>query len=275
MARSITGRSFGIGLLGLGLAFVGGDDSPAVLAIGVGGVFLAYHAFHKLGTGMWHCAGAAIAWKHVAPLFDAAARPVPGGSPACIPPPVSGADHANGPGMILDMHEIIFRYRSVPVLRGCSLRIDVGDRLLLESLSGGGKSTLTALLSGLRLPESGLLLLRGLDRQTLGVEGWRRRVAAAPQFHENYVFAETFAFNLLMGRRWPPCHTDVDAAEGLCREIGLDDLLARMPAGLWQLVGETGWQLSHGERSRLYIARALLQGADLVVLDESFAVLDP
>lgn len=48
-----------------------------------------------------------------------------------------------------------------------------------------------------------------------------------------------------------------------------------MPAGMLQMVGETGWQLSHGERSRLYIARALLQGAGLVVLDESFAVLDP
>ena len=42
-----------------------------------------------------------------------------------------------------------------------------------------------------------------------------------------------------------------------------------------QMVGETGWQLSHGERSRLYIARALLQQVDLVVLDESFAALDP
>ena len=48
-----------------------------------------------------------------------------------------------------------------------------------------------------------------------------------------------------------------------------------MPAGLLQMVGESGWQLSHGEKSRLYIARALLQGAELVVLDESFAALDP
>jgi ATP-binding cassette subfamily B protein len=48
-----------------------------------------------------------------------------------------------------------------------------------------------------------------------------------------------------------------------------------MPSGLAQLVGETGWQLSHGERSRVYMARALLQSADLLVLDESFAALDP
>jgi ATP-binding cassette subfamily B protein len=48
-----------------------------------------------------------------------------------------------------------------------------------------------------------------------------------------------------------------------------------MPAGMLQMVGESGWQLSHGERSRLYIARALLQGSDVLIFDESFAALDP
>jgi ATP-binding cassette subfamily B protein len=100
-------------------------------------------------------------------------------------------------------------------------------------------------------------------------------VVAAPQFHENHVLTETFAFNLLMGRRLPPHPADVEAAETVCRELGLNDLLSRMPAGLLQMVGETGWQLSHGERSRLYMARALLQEADLIILDESFAALDP
>ena len=62
---------------------------------------------------------------------------------------------------------------------------------------------------------------------------------------------------------------------GVTRRRACGDLLQRMPAGLMQLVGETGWQLSHGERSRLYIARTLLQRAELIVLDESFAALDP
>jgi ATP-binding cassette subfamily B protein len=48
-----------------------------------------------------------------------------------------------------------------------------------------------------------------------------------------------------------------------------------MPMGLEQLVGETGWQLSHGERSLIYIARSLLANAQLIVLDESFGALDP
>ena len=48
-----------------------------------------------------------------------------------------------------------------------------------------------------------------------------------------------------------------------------------MPAGLLQMVGDTGWQLSQGERSRFYIARTLLHGADCLIFDESFAALDP
>ena len=61
----------------------------------------------------------------------------------------------------------------------------------------------------------------------------------------------------------PLAERDLPVACALERAAGLSTL------------GETGWQLSHGERSRLYLARALLQGADLIILDESFAALDP
>jgi ATP-binding cassette, subfamily B, bacterial len=228
-------------------------------------------------TAAWLMAVVPHGWLFLGLLGLAPAFVAGYSSPAFALTPVTGADSSDGGSTVLEAHELVFRYhdRGAPVLRGCNLRIRAGDRLLLEGTSGGGKSILAALLSGLRVPESGLLLLRGLDRQTLGAEGWRRRVVAAPQFHENHVLTETFAFNLLMGRRWPPQPGDVEAAERICRELGLDDLLSRMPAGLLQMVGETGWQLSHGERSRLYMARALLQDADLVIFDESFAALDP
>jgi len=147
--------------------------------------------------------------------------------------------------------------------------------VILEGESGSGKSTLASLLVSMRTAESGLLLAGGLDRHTLGLEGWRRRIASAPQFHENHIITGTFAFNLLMSRPWPPTWDDVKQLEPLCAELGLDGVLKRMPGGIMQMVGESGWQLSHGERSRVFIARALLQDADLVVLDESFAALDP
>ena len=178
--------------------------------------------------------------------------------------------------VLLDASDLIFRYRpqGEAVLRGVNLTIESGERVLLEGSSGGGKSTLAALLVGLRTPETGLLLLKGLDRHTLG-EGWRRLATAAPQFHENHILTGTLAFNLLMGRRWPETAEDLQVAEALCLDLGLGELLERMPSGLMQMVGETGWQLSHGERSRVYLARALLQNAQLTVLDESFAALDP
>src|SRR5262249_34572837 len=91
----------------------------------------------------------------------------------------------------------------------------------------------------------------------------------------NHVLTGSLAFNLLMGRRCLTREEDFEEAEAICRELGLGDLLARMPAGIMQIVDETGWQLSHGERSRLFIARALLQQAELILLDETLAALDP
>src|SRR5262249_24462153 len=145
----------------------------------------------------------------------------------------------------LQASDLVFRYRDrgEPVLKGCNLEIRSGARLLLEGSSGGGKSTLAAVLSGLRAPESGLLLLNGLDRHSLGAEGWRRRVAAAPQFHEYHVLTGTFLFNALIGRRWPPRNEDLAEMEAVCKELGLEDLLRRMPGGALQMVGESGWQL--------------------------------
>jgi ATP-binding cassette subfamily B protein len=160
------------------------------------------------------------------------------------------------------------------VLHSVDLSIRRGERILLEGGSGGGKSTLASLLTGLRQPASGSLLLNGLDRQTLG-ENWHKLAAEAPQFHENHILTGTLGFNLLMGRNWPASSEDLQEAQALCEELGLGELLERMPSGLAQTVGETGWQLSHGERSRIFLARALLQNAQLTVLDESFAALDP
>ncbi len=261
-----------LGVAALGVAFVSGKATPGGLAVSLGGVILAYQALHRLTMGLSQLIGAGIAWKQVGPLFRAAARTEPTGSPV-----FAARTTPSAPGAVVEAGDLVFRYtdRAEPVLRGCSLRVGSGERILLEGASGSGKTTLISILAGLRTASSGLLLLRGLDRHALGADGWRRRAVLAPQFHENHVLTETLAFNLLMGRRWPPEPEDMNEAETVCRELGLGPLLQRMPAGLLQTVGETGWRLSHGERSRVFIARALLQGGEVIFLDESFGALDP
>ena len=265
-----------VGLLGLAPAFVSGNTPPATMAIGLGGVLLAYQALRTLTEAVEGIAAATIAWRLLRPLLTATVPRQRAGHPDyAVPSPPAITPASRRPR--LDARDLGFGYRDrdEPVLRGASLCISDGARILLRGPSGGGKSTLVALLAGLRAPDSGLLLWDGLDLATLGVDGWRQRVALAPQFHENHVLMGTFAFNLLMGRGWPPRPADLEEAESVCRALALGPLLDRMPSGIHQVLGETGWQLSHGERSRLYLARALLQGADLIILDESFAALDP
>lgn len=266
-----------LGVIGLAPAFVYGHATPASLAVGLGGVMLASSALQRVSAGFSAIAGASIAWTQVASLFHAAARPEEPGSPTFAYAPAESPREIHQQYSILEASNLSFRHcdRSDYILDRLTLRINSGERVLLEGPSGGGKSTLAAILAGIRLPESGVVLLGGLDRVTLGSNGWRQRVAMAPQFHENHILTGTFAFNLLLGRNWPPKPDDLAEAEAICKELGLDQLLARMPAGLSQMIGESGWQLSHGERSRLFMARALLQRSDLVIFDESLGTLDP
>jgi len=257
------------GLAGLLPAFLRNANSSE-LAAGLGGILLAHQALRHMSSGAAQLVGAGISWKSVAPLFQAAASRLRSRhSDTC--------SMAEPVRTVLDASDLSFRYRDAgrPVLENVDLRIEQGDWILLEGASGGGKSTLVSLLTGLREPSAGLLTSGGLDRHALGEDAWRRRFASAPQYHENHLLTGSLAFNLLLGRAWPPAPEDLAEANSVCRELGLGPLLDRMPGGLHQVVGDTGWQLSQGERSRVFLARALLQRSEMVILDESFAALDP
>jgi len=256
---------------------------PGAFATSLGGLLFVTSALRKLAQAFPALGAAVIAWRNIGDLLagdETPVRPDAAASLAASSSTLSSASPAAlaaKRGALIEARALGFRYpgRADPVLDDCALEIRRGDRVLLEGPSGGGKSTLAALLCGLRAPTSGSLRLDGVERSALGDERWRARVGAAPQFHENHVFSASLLFNLLLGRAWPPRREDVAEAEAICRELDLGPLLARMPSGLEQLVGESGWQLSHGERGRLYIARSLLQPLDARILDESFAALDP
>ncbi|MCB9759067.1 MAG: ABC transporter ATP-binding protein [Alphaproteobacteria bacterium] len=253
----------------LGLQFALAPASPGALALALGGVLWAQIALNAVAGSLEGLVAASISWREIRGLLWSARRPPEVGE--AVPPA------AVGPGEVL-LRAAELRYAwpgRPPVLDGVDLTLRAGDRVLLTGPSGGGKSTLAALMTGLRRPDGGLLLLAGLDPATLGEQRWRQLAVAAPQFHENHVFENSLGFNLLLGRAWPASPEELEEARQLCDALGLDELLARMPGGMGQFVGESGWRMSHGERSRVFLARALLQGAPLVVLDESFAALDP
>jgi len=269
-----------LGLMVLGLSASAGPVDPIGLGLGLAGVLLVARALEGLSGGVAAIAGAAVARRIVDDLLIASRRPEQLG--ALLPPPrgedagpdQAPSDHAPA---VVELAGVGYAYpgRERPALADVNLTLDRGDRVLLEGASGSGKSTLAAVLAGLRAPTRGLALLRGLDLATHGERGWRRRAVAAPQFHDNRVIAGTMAFNLLLGRGGELTPEALAEAYAICEELGLGPLVARMPSGLSQQVGESGWQLSHGEKSRLYLARALLQGADLILLDETFGALDP
>ena len=253
----------------LAVPFAGGSTSLSGLAITLGAIVFASAALSHLNLGFSQVASAWIAWRIVRPLVVNAGADHKPATPGTPVGPVTG--------VALQAREIAFAHpgRPAPVLAGCSLRVARGDQILLEGRSGSGKSTLAAILAGARLPGSGFVLSGGLDLATLGESGWRRRVALAPQYHENHIFSAPLLFNLLLARALPHSAADVGEAEQICRELGLGALLEAMPSGIHQFVGDTGWRLSQGERSRIFLARALLQRAEVVILDESLAALDP
>ena len=249
----------------IGMTFVAEAPVGELIAPAIGS-FLVFQGIQGSMAAVSAAATWACAWRAIRPILAAGLYRERVAREAALP----SADLANP--TVLAASSIAFAYGAKSVLRDVDLRIRRGERVLIEGSSGAGKSTFAKLVTGEKRPQGGVLLVGGLDPDTTSRERWRELVAGAPQFHENYIFTNTFAFNV--DPRNGALGLDARARQ-LVGELGLDALLAKFPAGGLQLLGETGWQLSHGERSRVFIARALLQDARVVVFDESFGALDP
>lgn len=258
-----------------GLAYIFSQNhNTALMLMSIVGITFVSGALNMLKQSLRSLLEALISWQQVRDIYQAD-KQWQAANPNFISPAYLKARSVNTP--IIEAQDISYVYPQShkTILDNCSFSIEKGQKILLEGTSGSGKSTVASLLAGMRTPSSGAIRLYGLTQDSLGARSWHKRVVISPQFHENHVLSETFAFNLLMGRRWPPTEEDMQEAITICQELQLGKLLESMPAGMQQMVGESGWRLSHGEKSRLFIARTLLQGSDLIILDESFAALDP
>jgi ATP-binding cassette subfamily B protein len=234
----------------------------------LGAILLVWQAWHVFADSAQQLVRTWSAWQEVQDLL-------PPDKNTAVQAHALSEVPAGNPGSVLNVNQISFGYsHTQPTLHNLSLHLQQGQQYLLQGESGSGKSTLLALLAGQASPQQGWLLCNDRDLPSMGHRHWRKAICWVPQYHDNYMFSATLLFNLLLGRSWPPTQKDVDDAEIACEKLGLTPLLKKMPAGILQSVGEMGWQLSQGERSRVFLARALLQKPDFLLLDESLGALD-
>jgi ABC-type multidrug transport system fused ATPase/permease subunit len=169
----------------------------------------------------------------------------------------------------LSFDRVSFAYANgTPVLNSVDFEARCGQLTAIVGPSGAGKSTMISVLLRFFDPEAGRVLLDGRDIREFDMDRWRLMIAVALQ--NNPLLSGTLSDNVAYGR---PGATLREIEAALDR-VGLSDLVDSLPAGLNSLLGEKGAKLSIGQAQRIGVARALLRGGPILLLDEPSSGLD-
>jgi subfamily B ATP-binding cassette protein MsbA len=165
---------------------------------------------------------------------------------------------------------VTFAYKpdALPVLHDLSATIASGEIVALVGPSGAGKTTIVNLVPRFYEPQSGRILLDGLDLRSISLETLRSAIAIVPQ--EAMLFSGTVAENIRYGRL-DATQAEVEAA---AREANAEEFVLDLQLGYATTVGERGLRLSGGQRQRISIARAVLRDPRILILDEATSALD-
>jgi ATP-binding cassette subfamily B protein len=169
----------------------------------------------------------------------------------------------------IEFRDVSFRYdENKPVLTGISFKMKRGEKLALVGESGQGKSTLVNLLLRFYEPKRGAIYINGENTGDVTQASLRKSIAVV--FQESLLFSGTVLENIIYG------NPDAGMADVIkvAKAANAYDFIMELPDKFDSLIGERGVKLSGGQKQRISIARAMLKGAPIIILDEATSSLD-
>jgi len=164
---------------------------------------------------------------------------------------------------------ISFAYEQKKIIDNITLNIPEHTTTAIVGASGGGKTTLTSLLSRFWDVNKGKVSLDGIDIREYSMDALMKNYSFV--FQRVYLFADTIANNIRFGQPDAPIEKVMEAAKKAC----CHDFIMQLPDGYDTIIGEGGASLSGGEKQRISIARAIMKDAPIIILDEATANVDP
>ncbi|MBR3305377.1 MAG: ABC transporter ATP-binding protein [Christensenellaceae bacterium] len=169
----------------------------------------------------------------------------------------------------VEFKNVSFSYvEGIPVLNDVSFKCSPGQMLALVGPTGVGKTTITQLISRFYEPTSGSIMIDGKDIRDVTIESLRGNISAVLQ--DTFLFNGTIAENISYAKP----DASMEEIRKAARAANIDEEIEAMPGGYDSMVGERGVKLSGGQKQRIAIARAILRGAPIILLDEATAAVD-